>query len=63
MSQKTSRIQIRPTIDQRVAVSVVYVAALFMSIMDVTIVNVALPTIGRQFHVTTTSASSATSSA
>src|ERR1022692_708103 len=55
MSQRTSKLQFRPTIDQRVAVSVVYVAALFMSIMDVTIVNVALPTIGRQFHVTTTS--------
>lgn len=55
MSQTTSKLQFRPTIDQRVAVSVVYVAALFMSIMDVTIVNVALPTIGRQFHVTTTS--------
>ena len=40
--------------NQRVAVSVVYVAALFMSIMDVTIVNVALPTIGREFGVTTT---------
>jgi EmrB/QacA subfamily drug resistance transporter len=42
-------------IDQRIAVSVVYVGALFMSIMDVTIVNVALPTIGRQFHTETTS--------
>jgi EmrB/QacA subfamily drug resistance transporter len=42
-------------IDQRIAVSVVYVGALFMSIMDVTIVNVALPTIGRQFHTGTTS--------
>lgn len=44
-----------PIVDQRIAVSVVYVAALFMSIMDVTIVNVALPTIGRQFAVTATS--------
>ena len=33
----------------------VYVGALFMSIMDITIVNVALPTIGRQFHTGTTS--------
>jgi EmrB/QacA subfamily drug resistance transporter len=41
--------------DQRIAVSVVYVAALFMSIMDVTIVNVALPTLGRQFRVAPTS--------
>ena len=37
--------------NQKVAVSVVFVAAMFMNIMDVTIVNVALPTIGRQFHV------------
>jgi len=38
-------------INQKVAVGVVFVAAMFMNIMDVTIVNVALPTIGRQFHV------------
>jgi EmrB/QacA subfamily drug resistance transporter len=37
--------------NQKVAVSVVFVAAIFMNIMDTTIVNVALPTIGRQFHV------------
>ncbi len=41
-------------ISQKVAVSVVFVAAMFMSIMDVTIVNVALPTIGRDFAVTPT---------
>jgi EmrB/QacA subfamily drug resistance transporter len=45
----------RPVMNQRIAVSVVYVGALFMSIMDVTIVNVALPTIGREFHAPTTS--------
>jgi EmrB/QacA subfamily drug resistance transporter len=45
----------RHLLDQRIAVSVVYVAALFMSIMDVTIVNVALPTLGRQFRVAPTS--------
>jgi EmrB/QacA subfamily drug resistance transporter len=38
----------------KVAVSVVFVAAMFMSIMDATIVNVALPTIGRDFRVTAT---------
>jgi EmrB/QacA subfamily drug resistance transporter len=38
-------------ISEKVAVSVVFVAAMFMSIMDVTIVNVAVPTIGRDFHV------------
>jgi EmrB/QacA subfamily drug resistance transporter len=42
-------------IDQKIAVSVVFVAAMFMAIMDITIVNVALPSIGRQFHQSTTS--------
>ncbi len=37
----------------KISVSVVYVAAMFMSIMDVTIVNVALPAIGHQFHEST----------
>jgi EmrB/QacA subfamily drug resistance transporter len=37
--------------NQKLAVGVVYVAALFMNIMDTTIVNVALPTLGREFHV------------
>ena len=36
--------------NQKIAVSVVYVAAMFMTIMDTTIVNVALPTITRDFH-------------
>jgi EmrB/QacA subfamily drug resistance transporter len=40
----------RRTMDQRIAVAVVYVAAMFMAIMDTTIVNVALPTLGRQFR-------------
>jgi len=42
---------VQRAISQKVAVSVVFVAAMFMSIMDVTIVNVALPTIGRDFQV------------
>jgi EmrB/QacA subfamily drug resistance transporter len=42
-------------ISQKVAVSVVYVAAMFMSIMDSSIVNVALPSIGRDFSVAPTS--------
>ena len=37
--------------NQKIAVAVVFVAAMFMNIMDVTIVNVALPTIGREFGV------------
>ncbi|HEY8302677.1 MAG TPA: MDR family MFS transporter [Jatrophihabitans sp.] len=41
----------RVRITQKVAVSVVFVAAMFMSIMDVTIVNVALPTIGHDLGV------------
>jgi EmrB/QacA subfamily drug resistance transporter len=41
--------------NQKVAVGVVFVAAMFMSILDATIVNVALPTIGRDFKVSTTS--------
>ncbi len=41
-------------ISQKVAVGAVFVAAMFMSILDVTIVNVALPTIGRDFGVSAT---------
>ncbi|HWG26146.1 DHA2 family efflux MFS transporter permease subunit [Actinospica sp.] len=40
-----------PSLSQKVSVSVVFVAAMFMNIMDITIVNVALPAIGRQFGV------------
>jgi EmrB/QacA subfamily drug resistance transporter len=36
-------------------VAVVFVGAMFMSIMDTTIVNVALPSIARDFHVSATS--------
>src|ERR1700757_3371159 len=35
----------------RIAVSVVYVVAMFVAIMDTTIVNVALPTISRELSV------------
>jgi EmrB/QacA subfamily drug resistance transporter len=38
-------------LNPKVSVSVVYVSAMFMAIMDITIVNVALPTLGREFHV------------
>jgi EmrB/QacA subfamily drug resistance transporter len=38
-------------INPKISVSVVFVAAMFMNIMDITIVNVALPSIGRQFDV------------
>jgi EmrB/QacA subfamily drug resistance transporter len=49
---------VRAMVSQKVAVGVVFVAAMFMSIMDVTIVNVALPTIGRDFHVSPTAVDS-----
>ncbi len=42
-----ARIRMNP----KISVSVVFVAAMFMNIMDITIVNVALPSIGRQFRV------------
>src|SRR5689334_24977960 len=45
-------------VSEKAAVSVVFVAAMFMSIMDTTIVNVALPTIGRDFSVSPTAVDS-----
>jgi EmrB/QacA subfamily drug resistance transporter len=43
-----------PRLNQKIAVSVVFVSAMFMNIMDITIVNVALPTIGRNFRIAPT---------
>ena len=43
---------------QKVVIGVVFVAAMFMSILDATIVNVALPTIGRDFGVSATAVDS-----
>ena len=40
--------------NQKIAVGIVFVSAMFMNIMDITIVNVALPTIGRSFHIAPT---------
>jgi EmrB/QacA subfamily drug resistance transporter len=45
-------------LSQKVVVSVVFVAAMFMTIMDATIVNVALPTIGHDFAVSPTAVDS-----
>src|SRR5213593_1306029 len=42
-------------LDPKISVSIVYVAAMFMSIMDSTIVNVALPSLGRQLGASSTS--------
>ncbi|MCX4975028.1 DHA2 family efflux MFS transporter permease subunit [Streptomyces sp. NBC_00620] len=44
----------RIVVSQKVAVGVVYVAGLFLSTLDMTIVNVALPSIGRAFSVPST---------
>jgi EmrB/QacA subfamily drug resistance transporter len=44
------RLQLSP----KVSVSIVFVAALFMSIMDTTIVNVALPSLGRDLYTPST---------
>ena len=43
-----------PSLNQKIAVGAVFVSAMFMNIMDITIVNVALPTIGRDFHIAPT---------
>jgi EmrB/QacA subfamily drug resistance transporter len=52
-------LQLRNRIDarlgERAIVAIVYVAALFVSILDSTIINVALPTLSTQFHVPTAS--------
>jgi len=45
----------RPAINPKITVSIVFVAAMFMSIMDSTIVNVALPSLSRDFHAIGTS--------
>src|ERR1700760_4601042 len=49
---------VRARIGQKLAVSVVFAAAMFLSIMGVAIVNVALPTIGREFGVSPTAVDS-----
>ncbi|HEY2059109.1 MAG TPA: MDR family MFS transporter [Amycolatopsis sp.] len=50
--------RIRETVSAPAAVAVVYVAVMFLSTMDSTIVNVALPTIGRSFAVPSTAVDS-----
>ena len=42
--------QSRQRLSPEVVVGVVFVSSLFMTIMDVTVVNVAIPTIAREFH-------------
>jgi EmrB/QacA subfamily drug resistance transporter len=48
------------TVRPSTAVAVVYVAAIFLSTMDTTIVNVALPSIGKAFSIPSTAADSIT---
>jgi EmrB/QacA subfamily drug resistance transporter len=50
--------RVRNAVSQPTAVAVVYVAVMFLSTMDSTIVNVALPTIGRTFSVPSTAVDS-----
>jgi EmrB/QacA subfamily drug resistance transporter len=50
--------RVRTAVSQPTAVAVVYVAVMFLSTMDSTIVNVALPTIGRTFSVPSTAVDS-----
>src|SRR5580693_165960 len=45
---------VRAVISEKATVGVVFTAAVFMSALDTTIVNVALPTIGRSFAVAPT---------
>lgn len=45
----------RQKLDPRISVCIVYVSAMFMSIMDSTIVNVALPSLARELSIPTTS--------
>jgi EmrB/QacA subfamily drug resistance transporter len=49
---------VQARLSQKIVVSVVFVAAMFMTILDATIVNVALPTIGRDFSVSPTAVDS-----
>src|SRR5579863_823485 len=55
MTQLGAKGMHRRQLDPKVSVSIVFVVAMFMSIMDGTIVNVALPSIGRQLGVPSTS--------
>ena len=51
MHPDRKRIVAVPRMNQKIAVGAVFVSAMFMNIMDITIVNVALPTIGRDFRI------------
>ncbi|MCW2548670.1 MAG: family efflux transporter permease subunit, partial [Mycobacterium sp.] len=53
----TVHLRRQDSFNQKIAVSVVFVCAMFMNIIDITIVNVALPSLGRDLHATGTSVS------
>jgi EmrB/QacA subfamily drug resistance transporter len=53
VSQAVERIRAR--VSKEVIVGVVFVSAMFMSVMDVTVVNTAIPTLARDFHATNSS--------
>jgi EmrB/QacA subfamily drug resistance transporter len=53
----TTKLRRQDGFNQKVAVSVVFVCAMFINIIDITIVNVALPSLGRDLHATGTSVS------
>lgn len=48
----------RLQLDPKAAVTIVYITAMFMTVMDGTIVNVALPAISHEFHIPPPAASS-----
>lgn len=44
-------------LDSKTAVTIIYISAMFMTVMDGTIVNVALPAISHEFHISPSAAS------
>ena len=50
-----SIVTLRDRMKPEYAVAVVYVAAMFVNILDTTVVNVAMPTLSREFRVGTAS--------
>src|SRR5689334_4953528 len=48
---RLSLLMLADRLNPKISVSVVFVAAMFMAIMDITIVNVALPQLARDFSV------------
>jgi EmrB/QacA subfamily drug resistance transporter len=53
-SWRSNRVPL-PSVSQKITVCLVYTSTMFIAVMDQTIVNVALPSIARGFHTTSTS--------